>query len=435
MRRTRSDDLRNDVASGELYSVLNGDTGVRISALRIGAIALATLPAVTPVLAGDPLPGEDVTRLPVRDRPRPDYDPVGYRLGAIFFYPSLMTEMRYNSNVYARPVDPQADLLVVFSPRLIIRSDSPRLSYKAELGADVYRYRRLTGEDRVDAHARFRAHGEIRHDLEYDANFLAARRHEMRGEASAPLNAASPVPFFDLRGDAALTKHFGPFGVTGGAGVRGLNYETVATVSGAPLDQSWRDATIFTSFARPFYEFAPGYRAFLYGGANTRQYQGRAGVNLDSQGYNVRGGLDFVVTPLIYGTIETGWLAQSFSDPLIPQVEGPSFAGKLAWLVTSLTTVSLRGERTLAERTSPEFPSRIDAFVSAQVDHEFLRNVILFAGTRRGRQDFPGTPRQDEVTNAFGGVDYLPNRYLRVGVRYEFIDRTSTLQQFNFDQH
>jgi hypothetical protein len=386
-------------------------------------------------LAGDPLPEDALTRLPVRDRPRPDYDPVGYRLGAIFFYPSLMTEMRYNSNVFARPTDPQADLLVVFSPRLTIRSESPRLTYKAELGADVYRYRRLTGEDRIDAHARLRAHGEIRQDLEYDANFLAAQRHEMRGEASAPLNAASPVPFLDLRGDAALTKRFGPFGVTGGAGARSLSYGTVATVSGAPLDQSWRDATIFTSFARPFYEFAPGYRAFLYGSANTRQYQGRAGVNLDSKGYNVRGGLDFVVTPLIYGTIEAGWLAQAFSDPLIPDADGVSFAGKLAWLLTPLTTVSLRGERTLAERTSPEFPSRIDAFVAAQVDHELLRNVILFAGGRRGRQDFPGTPRQDEVVNAFGGVDYLPNRHLRLGVRYEFTDRASTLQQFNFDQH
>ena len=30
------------------------------------------------------------------------------------------------------------------------------------------------------------------------------------------------------------------------------------------------------------------------------------------------------------------------------------------------------------------------------------------------------------MVNAFGGVDYLPNRYLRLGVRYEFIDRAST---------
>ena len=433
--RAGSDDLRNDVASGELYSVLNGDTGVRISALRIGAIALATLPAVTPVLAGDPLPGEDVTRLPVRDRPRPDYDPVGYRYGAIFFYPWLLSEMRYNSNVFARPTDPQADLFVVFSPRLTVRSDSPRLSWRADLGADVYRYRRLTSQNRTDAHARFRAHGEIRHDLDFDVSFQAAQRHELPGDPAAPLDATSPVPFLDIRGDAALTQRFGAAGMTAGAGARSLTYGTVATLSGAPLDQSWRDATIVTAFARPFYEFAPGYRAFLYGSVNTREYQGRAGVNLDSRGYNARGGLDFVVTSLISGTIEAGWLQQTFSDPSIPDADGLSFAGKLTWLITSLTTITLRGERLLAERTSPEFPARIDAFATAQVDHELLRNVLLYAGARRGRQDFPGTPRQDEVVNAFGGVDYLPNRHLRVGVRYEFIDRASTLQQFNFDQH
>jgi hypothetical protein len=434
-QRTRSHDRRNDVASDELYCVPNGDTGVRISALRIGAIAFATLPAMTPAFAGDPLPGEDVTRLPVRDRPRPDYDPVGWRYGAIFFHPWLLTEMRYNSNVYARPTDPQADLLAVFSPRLTVRSDSPRLSWKAELGADVYRYRRLTGENRTDAHARVRAHGEIHHDLDFDASFQAAQRHEMRGDPSAPLNAASPVPFVDIRGEGALTKHFGPAGITAGGGARSLTYGTVATIGGAPLDQSWRDATIVTAFARPFYELAPGYRAFLYGGVNSREYQGRAGVNLDSRGYNARGGLDFVVTSLISGTIEAGWLAQSFSDRRIGDVDGLSFAGKLSWLLTPLTTVSLRGERLLAERTSPEFPARIDAFATAQVDHELLRNVLLYAGVRRGRQDFPGTPRQDEVVNAFGGVDYLPNRFLRLGVRYEFTDRASTLPQYNFDQH
>ena len=88
----------------------------------------------------------------------------------------------------------------------------------------------------------------------------------------------------------------------------------------------------------------------------------------------------------------------------------------------------------LAERTSPEFPARIDAFATAQVDHELLRNVLLYAGAPRPA-GLPGTPRQDEVVNAFGGIDYLPNRYLRLGVRYEFTDRASNLPQFNFDQH
>ena len=348
--------------------------------MRIGAIAFATLPAVTPAFAGDPLPGEDVTRLPVRDRPRPDYDPVGWRYGAIFFYPWLLTETRYNSNVFARPTDPQADLFVVFSPRLTVRSDSPRLSWRADFGADVYRYRRLTSQNRTDAHARFRAHGEIRHDLDFDAGFQAAQRHELPGDPSAPLDAAQPVPFLDIRGDAALTQHFGAAGITAGAGARSLTYGTVPTLSGAPLDQSWRDATIVTSFARPFYEFAPGYRAFLYGRVNAREYQGRTGVNLDSRGYDVRGGLDFVVTSLISGTIEAGWLKQTFSDPGIPDADGLSFAGKLTWLITPLTTITLRGERVLAERTSPEFPARIDAFATAQVDHELSAQCPALCG-------------------------------------------------------
>jgi hypothetical protein len=142
-----------------------------------------------------------------------------------------------------------------------------------------------------------------------------------------------------------------------------------------------------------------------------------------------------VLTSLLSGTIEVGYLAQTFGHPAIPNVDGLSFAGKLAWLVTPLTTVKFLGERSLAERTSPQFPSRIDTFVGAQVDHEFLRNVIAYAGAKRMWQDFPGTLRKDDLINVFGGVDYLPNRFVRLGVRYEFTDRASRLQPFNFEQH
>ena len=193
--------------------MLNGDTGVHISALRIGAIALATLPAVTPAFAGDPLPGEDVTRLPVRDRQRPDYDPVGWRYGAIFFYPWLLTEMRYNSNVLrARPIHRPTCRRLLAAPNRPL--GQPRFP-GADFGADVYRYRRLTSQNRTDAHARFRAHGEIRHDLDFDLSFQAAQRHEF----PATLGAAGrrpPVPFLDIRGDAALTQRFGAAGITAG---------------------------------------------------------------------------------------------------------------------------------------------------------------------------------------------------------------------------
>src|SRR3546814_9046932 len=61
-----------------------------------------------PAVAQDPNRQED---LPVRERQRPELDPVGLRQGNVFFYPSIGVAEAYVSNVFATEKDEKDDFV------------------------------------------------------------------------------------------------------------------------------------------------------------------------------------------------------------------------------------------------------------------------------------------------------------------------------------
>lgn len=407
-------------------------------------MTLAALAIMTSNAAGQEIPDHELSRMPVRERPHPGYEPIGYQANGIFFYPSLTSSLRYDSNVFATQANKQSDFALILSPTLIATNKAPgiynlqpdKFAYRLELGADIYRFRRFDSEDRADARAKLKMDWEITHDLTLGANLSIERKHDERGDANLPADAAEPIPYTDLRAQATLTKHFDRFGVEVDASARRLDYESILGISGIPLEQSARNGSIFTAHIRPFYEFSPGYRAFVRLRGNMRDYEAAGALNRDSDGYDVRGGVEFQVTPLISGSVEAGYLSQQYDNPLIRPFDGLSFLGKAQWLVTPLVTVSLMAERGVAETITPDFDARLDTVFGAQVDYEFMRNVVAFASAKRKREDFRGLSiRTDDVMQFTAGVDYLLNRHFSMGLKYEFQDRVSTIPVYTFDRH
>lgn len=398
----------------------------------------------TAAFADEALPDYELSRIPVGERVHPGYEPIGYRVGGVFFYPRLLAGMRFDSNVFASPTKAQSDILFLLSPQLTVKYgrgtpgaqlNPSRFSYQIDLGADIYRFRKFESENRVDARGRITTNWDIAPDLQFDTAFEAARRHEERGDSSQPQNAAKPVPYNDLRGEATLTKNWGRFGVALNAGVRNLTYEDVDTFGGAVLDQTQRDGTIASTYIKPFYEFSPGYRAFARLRGNWREYAATGTENRNSDGYEVRGGVEFAVTPLVSGSVEAGYMSQSYENTLIQPVDGLSVKGELLWLATALITVRANAERAVAETITPGFGPRLDTLVGGQIEYELLRNVIVKAGGSFKQEDFQDSPRKDDVTRWSAGIDYALNRHVSIGARYDFVSRDSTIPTYSFDKH
>jgi hypothetical protein len=416
---------------------------LRLFYLRWSFMTLAAITFATTEAESGEIPDHELAQMAVRDRPRAGYEPIGYRMGQHFFFPSLGAGFRYDSNIFASPANPQSDLAFVLSPGLTV-TNAPRFggptpsafTYQLDLNADLYRYRRFESEDRADAQAKLKTRWELAHDMTLEGNFLVARKHDERGDSALPPEAREPIPYTDLRAEGVFTKHFGRFGVELNANVRRLDYEDIFSVSGAPLSQNARNGSIFAAHIKPFYEFSPGYRGFVRFRGNTRDYEGIGILNRDSDGYDIRGGLEFAVTPLIKGSVEVGYLSQTYDNTLIAPFDGLSFAAKAQWLVTPLMTVTFNAERSVAETVTPDFEARLDTVYGVQIDYELMRNVILFSSVKLKQEEFRGvTARTDDVTQYSAGVEYLMNRHLSATLQYQFQDRDSNVPIYNFDRH
>jgi hypothetical protein len=411
---------------------------IEAGALRRGCVLAAGLVCVTALTHGATPPAladeDEISSMPVRQRRHADYEPVGMRIDAFMYYPSATASLQYDSNVFA-DADPVSDWALVTAPELRVVSERPDGLYELDVGAKNYTYKRFDEQDRTDAHARLRAIRQFTSDFKWDGAIEIARRHEVQGDSFAQATAAEPIPYRDFQAETSVTKTFNRLGVTVGGRVRNLAYENVEAIGGGTLDQSFRDGTIVTTTLKPFYDFSPGYRAYARIDLSQRDYQGQGTLNRDSQGYDARGGVEFRVTSLVSGSAEIGYLSQDYSNPLIPRIEGLSANARIMWLLTPLMTATFFADRSVAETAAPDQEGRLDFTAGATLDYELMRNLILsFEGAYKN-EDFVGTSRSDDVVRLSAKLDYLFSREFNFGLQYNYVDRSSSIADFDFEKH
>lgn len=403
------------------------------SALPLALAVLIVMPASQAALGGDY--DSASANLPVRQRQHPETDPTGLAYDGIMFYPSVLAGMEFDSNIYASSRHPADDVALVLAPELRIRSDSEAAQHILDLGARNYEYRQFDSENRTEAHASLKSARQLSTDLRLDTLFEAARRFEARGSSLTLLDSAKPIGYRDLRAETTITKTFNRLGVAVGGGVRSLAFEDGETFSGVPIAQGFRDGTIMTASVKPFYDFAPGYRAYTLLKANRRNYDGTGSLNRDSEGYDARAGLEFRLTSMLSGSFELGYMQQSYSDALIPDAAGLSSKADLTWLMTPLMTVSLFGSRQVAELAAQDQEARIDLTAGARADYELRRNLIATVEASYTNEDFTGSPRTDDVFQVGTQIDYMLNSYCSFGLKYSYFERSSNNADFSFDKH
>ena len=405
-----------------------GVRGLAFASLT-GAAMLALLVAAAPARAG-----EDTANIPVRQRAHADYDPVGVRLDAFMFYPSVTIGVQYDSNLFAT-TQPIGDWALVTAPELRVLADRGDGTYVLDLGAAHYTYRKYDAEERTDAYARFRLSKPITRDIIWDAAFEAARRHELREDALSFTDATEPIPYRDLNAQSAVTRTFNRFGVMIGGRIRNLHFENVEDYEVAPFGQGLRDGTIVTTTLKPFYDFSPGYRAYARIDLSRRDYVGEGQQNRDSQGIDGRAGLEFRLSALLFGSAELGYLTYDYDNPLIPNVEGLSAAARVIWLMTPLMTLTFFTQRSVAELASPDQEGRLDFSAGAQLDYEILRNLILSLEGVYKNEDFVVAGRTDDIFKLSAKMDYLISRSIHLGLTYNYIERSSDDSNLDFQKH
>jgi hypothetical protein len=390
------------------------------------------LPKLTDPDTRENLPPEDT---PVRGRLQPGYEPAGIRSGSWMFNPSLITGGFFDSNVFASNTDIRSDVAAVVEPQLRAYTLWERHGLDLKLDAQETVYKENSSLNQTNASLKGNGWIDIAHDMQLLGSFQIAHFNEGVGSLSSPANAIAPTPYNWYSGDLSFRKEFNRLTTT--VGFRADSYDFGSTVAqnGTPINQDARDGQIYSLHSRIDYAFSETLGWFGSAEGNVRELRGQPLQPLSSQGYRALTGVTLGLARLITGEIGFGYVQQSFVDPTIGTIEGPTYRARLTWSPTRMIDVHFNAEQIVTETSTTSSTGVLASAVQLGLDYEFRRNVIVsFYGAYESDRFF-GQPRKDQVTTTDARIKYLLNRFAAIAVYYRFTSRESNIPTFSYDKH
>ena len=411
-------------------------------ALALASTVLTALPASKPANAQELQRGETVL-----ERRRAEVEQLGVRAGSFTILPRLETGVTYESNVFATENNTKDDFIWVTQPRVDVRSDFNNHALNFSAAGNIGRYFDFTSENYAD----YRVQTDGRYDISRDSSISALlfnrRDHEGRSDPDIQTSTgtsrfAEPVNYYTSGGDLAYNQRFNRLRFRLSGLAHYTSYDDAQLTTGVKESQEDRDRWDYATTGRVGYEFMAGYEAFVQGTYSWTRYRltpDFGGVNRDSDGYEVVGGLSTDLTGLITGEFCAGYLNKKYDDPSLKDFSGLAIGGRLNWSVTQLTTVTGSISRQVRESTftlgTQQASSYNRTVVALGVDHELLRTVLLNARAQWRQDDFNGVDRTDNVYTLGAGASYQLNRYLFLNGGYTYEKRNSNLSGFDYSDN
>lgn len=445
-------------ADGGSARTLAGRRGAVVLALAVAAVVFTPLAARAQVAntslldqyfqPGVPGYGQELG-VTVLSRARPEYDPLGVRVGDFIIRPEIDESVGYDSNVLGTsPSKGAFDFDTQGSVRA--NSDWGRNSLGAAVTVDDRRLTSETLEDRTDWTATLGGTYEIGRDvltlaashfsLHQDPTGIDTQQFTVPGQFTT-----NPIPYTldDVRASYATT--FGRFGLTPAVDFEHLSFSNLklfsingapipgpvgGTVAGVPINQSYRDRDILEGSVTGRYEFAPLRNAVLVvRDVNTDYNSSQAsdfGPARSSNAVEVLAGLDYVADAVWRYRALVGYEVRDFNSPLYKSHSAPIVEANVIWQPSGLTTVTAKLLRTI-EDASDENVSGYD-YTSAKlsVDHEYARNILLSGYLAAQRADYLQTTNNETYYGVGAGVTWLVNRHVRLTATNDVTQREAS---------
>lgn len=372
----------------------------------------------------------------VRSRARPEYDPLGAYIGSFLLFPRLIISESFTDNLFSANTGERADLISRFAPEMSLNSDWGRHELGFEGGAEIGVHYDNPDENYQDYF--FGTSGRL--DVLAESSLSAAidweNTHEGRGSPE-DVGGTSPTEVDTINGSIEAFHPFGRFNATLSGAVRRTDFDDVLGTAGN-INNDDRDRYRVVGSARLGYVIQPEYEAFVLGSYNFVDYDAPlddAGLNRDSDGFDIVAGAAIDFTGLIFGDFFVGYQRQEFDDGRLETVDGVSAGADITWNVTPLTTVNGSLVREVRETTAIGASGREVITLGLTVDHELLRNLILSASGEAETDDFSGVGRNDKNFRAGFSANYRINRNFFVGAGYNYRRRDSDAAGADFQEN
>ena len=348
----------------------------------------------------------------VRERSRPEYDPLGMRFGGFTLNASADLAAQSTDNVFALDAGAEEDMIYSIAPEASLRSNWSRHALLVEGGARFENHEDFSDEDAETGFARLYGRLDIgsRSNVAIDAEL--AHEAEDRTDADAPVLGDRVE--FDRSDIALLGEHtFNRVKVSGALMRREYSFDGT---------QNIRDNEENALRGRLDVEVSPRLGVMLQATADERSYDNNAG--LDSEGRRLLAGLTVNFTDLLRGEVAVGQFERDYDNGA--SVDGLAIDANVEWYPTGLTTVTFEAHRNAEDVVGVSASPFTESEYGLRVDHELLRNVILSAGALTGMREYETIDREDEYMRAEAGADYILNRRVALRARYVFDDLESS---------
>lgn len=362
----------------------------------------------------------------VRERPQPLYDPVQARIGTIEVMPRGRAQAIYDSNIFAIG-NATDDIALRGIADLQANWSSGGLAVEAEAEIDRRQYLDFGRQSTTDYALGTAIRYTPRRDTGLFAGTRIGRETEALTDPAAPLNSRAPSQYDVRSGFVGAARSFNRLRIAGRVGAEDRSYSEGVDAVGEPIDQSFRNRTLYTAELAAEYELGPERSVFAIASINRRDYRNRQPLQpeRDSRGYRIEAGASFMLTPLIRSRISAGYFAQDFASPLFSTVSGLAIRGRLDYTITQLLTLSLTASRGVEEASTIGTGAYVASRVGLQADYELLRNLILSAGLSYERDRFEDIDRRYRIRRATLGASYRLSPRLRLDAEYEARDQDS----------
>jgi hypothetical protein len=364
----------------------------------------------------------------VTERPHPEYEAIGLRAGTFSVYPKVDLDLGYEDNIFASETNEQSDTIYRIAPRVDAASQWSRHSLTAFARAVITRYSDFETENNdswsVGANGRL----DVTREAVLGGGLEYGREIEPRTASSSPGSLAEPVRFDVLRTYATATRTFTRLRLSARADLRKYDYEDVRSVSGAILEQDYRDQTNYEFTGRGDYAVSPALAVFGSVSLNNREHETTSNPlipNRDSSGYNILAGVDFELGELTRGFASVGYIEQTFDSAIYGELSGISSSVSLEYFPSPLLTLGGTINRSVSDSGIIGVAGFLVTNAEIRADYEFRRNIII--GSRLGytQEDFESLDVVNDRWYAGLRATYLLNRRLGLTASYDYETRNA----------
>ena len=306
----------------------------------------------------------------------------------------------YDSNVFATP-NQQTAYGPRFQPSIVAARNTGTQRTLVYGVGDIRYYPSLGQTDLLGTTAGLAHVWEIQRDLIFRTQFEATRTQQVSSLVNGPgVLYTKPVNYTSLFGSTSIEKSFGRFFTAIGGSVTGNSFNDTTDSLGNVIDEHFQDGTRTTLNGRVGYHISPIVYAFVEPSVNSGQFRAS---NLNSDGYQVVGGLGTGRIGRFNGEIYGGALTEHFSDPSTPTLSRPVYGGRITWYPTRFVTVtgSIDQKFGTSDFNPTNFtggsPTMIDTY-KLVADWSMLRNVDFEGSVQFQHYQYFGSARLDDLS-------------------------------------